>query len=546
MKLEILNPAGSVDHEPGNSTIIPTWPKELPGTSFGILSNGKSNMAQFYKRLSQHIHRGGAEVMCSLVKEGPVVPAGNERLDKLASEADLIITGICDGGTATSWGVNDALGLVQRGKPVILLCTSAFLALARKLLPVNFPYIAIIEVPHPFSSLTSKAVDELTDEVFSKIPSTIESVSSSDRGLQNPGDDTGSTATLVIEVRDEAAAGLQLYELGMTDGLPIVPPTQERVAQLVKHWPSRHSNQADKPYLIPPRFGKATAESVGANAVMAGMPSALMPYLEAVVRAALRSEYNLFGLQTTTNPTTPLIVVGGPQRRNMGFWDGPGALGAGFIGNATLGRAFQLCLRNLGGVSAADGSDPATLGQPGKYSFCFAENDDNSPWPPLREQIPGSPQTTRESDAVTLFAPTGTMNMIIKSTHGEEFLELISRSISSAGSNDYMFGGYPLLALCPEHAEILWRDDWSLSQVQDYLFENCKLPISTFPPNNLEMMKTGRNTEWSDWSDDALIPPTANPSDISVCVVGGPSMHSTYLPSFGGYRPVTEAVLLPD
>src|SRR5690606_37407213 len=126
-------------------------------------------------------------------------------------------------------------------------------------------------------------------------------------------------------ITDEWARSDALYERGWTDGLPAFAPTRERVDRMLADPRARGFMKPG--VLVPPRNGEATPEAVAANAVLAGMPARLLPYLAAALEAACDPAFNLIGLQTTTNPTTPAVIVGGPRRREFGFHDGLGALG---------------------------------------------------------------------------------------------------------------------------------------------------------------------------------------------------------------------------
>lgn len=471
---------------------------------------------------------------------------GEHRYRELQEHCDLVIIGVCDGGTAASTGAVDAAVLASRGISVVLICTDAFAPLARVTLPPDMAGVRMVIVPHPLSSLTSEETVALATAAFDDVVSTI----TADHGsLSSNRNDSRLMALKSIEddfvitdpVTDEAQGSRLLYDLGFTDGLPVFVPTPDRVDAFLGDWPVEKRLAQDP--LIHPRRGLATPEAMAANAVMTGLPPALMPYLASTMEAAAHPAFKLFNLQTTTNPVSPVVVVGGPNTRSMGFNDGLGSIGGGNIANAALGRALKLCMRNLGGARAADGTDPATMGQPGKYAFCFAENEDYTSWPRLREQTRQTPLSGFD-DAVTVVGVTGTMNMIIKSTSAEELLRMIARSIRSIGSNDYMFGGNPLLVLCPEHAEILERESVSLSAVQKALFDLTKIPFSEFAPKNQEMMRTPRLDDLGTLHQNTEIPLVKDPADILVCITGGSSLHSTFMPSFGGSEPVSARVTL--
>jgi hypothetical protein len=203
----------------------------------------------------------------------------------------------------------------------------------------------------------------------------------------------------------------------------------------------------------------------------------------------------------------------------MGLTIKRGQPAGGNTSNASLGRTLKLCMRNIGGASAESGVDPATVGQPGKYTFCFAELEGLIDWPPLRSQTARAVDANQ--DAVTLIGVTGTANMIIKATSAKELLEMIAKSINSVGSNDYMFGGSPLLVLCPEHAKIFKNENITIREVKQSLFNLTKLKFSDFAPKNQEMMKTPRLADLGNLTPESEVPMTKNPDSFLICVAGG-------------------------
>lgn len=513
-----------------------SWPDALSGLKIGFLSNGKPNIASLFEQLSRFLHTRGAETACSLIKPGPTVPAGPDQISKLAASTELVITGVCDGGTATSWGTHDAIELVNRGIPVVLVCTDSFVRLARSNLPSNVEGARILRIPHPLSSLSDLQVDALATATAPRLSDVMLERNHVDADVHGQKSEfEGQT-----ELADGWEASNAMFMKGWTDGLPVFLPTEDRVEVFLEGCRVLFEHEM----LVPPQNAVAAPEVVAANAILAGMPKTLLPYLVAALEAALQPDFNLFGIQTTTNPATPAIVVGGPQSREYGFHDGLGALGPGSMSNATLGRAFRLCIQNLGGASVSAGTDPATLGQPGKYIFCLAEDENANPWRPLRMQVrPG--QIAANDDAVTLMAATGTTNLIIKSRSGEEFMNMLAGSIRNIASNDYMFGGHPLLVLCPEHAATLADDGWTLEAIQQRIFDTTKIRFGDLLPKNQEMTIAPRAHEFERLDENAMLPIVENPADFLVCVAGGPSLHSTYIPSFGGSTPVVSKVRLP-
>ena len=175
---------------------------------------------------------------------------------------------------------------------------------------------------------------------------------------------------------DEAEA---MYERGWSDGLPLVPPTVERVARML----SGTTRKPDEVVaVVPPDLVECTVEKVAINAVMAGCRPEYLPVVLAAVEAACTDEFNIHGLLATTWFSGPLVIVNGPIARAIGMNSGVNALGQGNRANATIGRALQLVIRNVGGGRPAR-STARRSAHPGKYTFCFAEDEAGSPWEPL-------------------------------------------------------------------------------------------------------------------------------------------------------------------
>src|SRR3989442_15352960 len=181
-----------------------------------------------------------------------------------------------------------------------------------------------------------------------------------------------------IEVDDSPEALLAAFcEREWCDGLPIVPPTEERVRAMRGKAPRGRSLGA-----MPPLWRQATLEKLAVNAVMAGCEPAAFPVVVAAVEAMLEPPFNLYGVQATTHPVAPLLIVHGPVAGRLGVHAGSGCFGPGFRPNATIGRAIRLILMNVGGGWPGR-HDTATQGSPAKFAYCIAEREDASPWGPL-------------------------------------------------------------------------------------------------------------------------------------------------------------------
>src|SRR6185295_19343688 len=186
------------------------------------------------------------------------------------------------------------------------------------------------------------------------------------------------SAKLRVE-NDFGAVFSDMYGRGYTDGLPVIPPTEPAVRAMLEA-----ANLEPNALLgvVPPEGGPATAEKVAINAVMAGCLPEYFPVVVAAIRAITEPKFNLLGVQTTTNPVGPVLIVNGPIRNEIGVNSGRGCLGPGWRANATIGRAIRLCMLNIGGCPPGD-VDKAIHGMPGKLAFCFGEAEEESPWQPL-------------------------------------------------------------------------------------------------------------------------------------------------------------------
>ena len=193
----------------------------------------------------------------------------------------------------------------------------------------------------------------------------------------SPGERPAATIFTFPGAWDEIDTHYQ--ERGWTDGLPIVPPTERRVHELLKQTPR---DPREVVGVLPPRQGEATVEKIAVNAVMAGCRPEYFPVVLAAIEALADPLFNLDSVQATTHPVATLLVVNGPITRAIGLQAGYGSFGQGFRANLTIGRAVRLVLMNVGGGLPGSG-DRATQGTPAKIAYCVAENEAESPWEPL-------------------------------------------------------------------------------------------------------------------------------------------------------------------
>ena len=264
---------------------------------------------------------------------------------------------------------------------------------------------------------------------------------------------------------------------GLDDGLPVVPPTEDRVLRMLAGTTRAASDVVAH---VPPNLAPATVEKIAVNAVMAGCRPEYLPVVIAAAEAACNDEFNLHGVLATTYFATPVIIVNGPVRHQIGLNCGANLFGQGFRANATIGRALQLLVRNVGG-GRPGGVDMSTLGQPGKFTCCIGEHEELSHWDPFHVERGFSADT----DTVTVFA--GEAPRAIR--------DQLSRTARSLGATMGLClngmahpklhrMGEVLLVVSPEHALTFARDGYSKADVRRRIQEVTAEPLRSLLPND--------------------------------------------------------------
>jgi hypothetical protein len=346
---------------------------------------------------------------------------------------------------------------------------------------------------------------------------------------------SSAVAATRFEAPDDLDAINRLYrERSWSDGLPVVPPTVERVEHMLRHTRRPREEIVAR---VAPGFGAATVERIAINAVLAGCDPGSLPVLIAATEAVVQPQFNLQGIQATTNPVAVWVIVNGLVAQQLGVNATFNCLGQGAWSNATIGRALRLVLQNIGGALPG-GMDRATQGQPGKFTFCCAENEAENPWEPLHVER----GYARGASTVTVVGAEGTLNMNTHTKDAGELLRAFAETMMHPPSNDYCHGGEPWLALGPEHAEILKRAGLSKAEVKRRLWEGSKMPARRMTGKDLLRVQDSRGAELGKIGPDTLLPVSHRPEDIHFIVAGGPGTHSTYIPSFGNTQAVTREI----
>ena len=271
--------------------------------------------------------------------------------------------------------------------------------------------------------------------------------------------------------------------------------------------------------------------------MLSGCRPEYMPVLVAALEAMADPAFTLHGSITSTGGSATLLVVNGPIRRAIGLNAGSNVFGPGWRANATIGRAIRLITLNaLGALPGV--LDRSTQGHPGKYTFCIAENEEESPWEPLHVER----GFERGQSTVTVVGAEGTINM---NTHSKEALELarvIAETMMHPPSNEYVHGGEPWLIMGPEHAEIFRRGGMSKADVKRELWERSKMAVSRLAAKEIERARDSRTAELGELHGEMLLPISSTADEVMLIVAGGAGTHSVYVPCFGNSRAITREI----
>ncbi|MBW2424772.1 MAG: thioredoxin [Deltaproteobacteria bacterium] len=323
----------------------------------------------------------------------------------------------------------------------------------------------------------------------------------------------------LASLEDEIEAG---FDRGWSDGLPIVPPTEARVLAMLEGT-SRAPDELVA--VVPPDLVPCTVEKVAINAVMAGCKPEYLPVVLAAVEAACTDEFNIHGLLATTMSVGPVLVVNGPIRKRIGMNSGKNVLGQGNRANATIGRALQLVIRNVGGGRPGE-VDRATLGNPGKLSFCFAEDEEGSPWTPLSADFGFS----EGESTVTLFPGEGPRTLVDQiSREPESLARSIAASLRPMYSPKVLLAFDAIVVISPEHARVFREAGWSKDDLKAKLHELTMMEGSEF------VRGAGGIAEgMPEHLKDATLPKFRPDGILIVHCGGGAGLFSAIIPGWAG------------
>jgi hypothetical protein len=331
---------------------------------------------------------------------------------------------------------------------------------------------------------------------------------------------------------DPVAAMEYCYQQGWTDGLPVIPPTEERVAAFLAHLDRGRETVLG---MVPERRRQVTVEQVVANAVMAGCLPEYAPVVVAAVEAMLQPPFNLVGPSASLGGSAILVIVNGPVVEDLQINCRNNLFGPGNRANATIGRAVRLVLMNTCG--AIPGLfDRSCLGHPGKYTYCIAENARDSAWPALHAERGFNP----EDSAVTVFACEGPRQVRNGLSHTPEgVLTTIADVMSSLGTSLTTSGsvgnstsgtrqGEMVIVIAAEHMRTISRQRWSKGDIRTYLSAQARRTVADLKRGG------GLPGEVEPGDEQQSIAVVERPDDLMIVAAGGDEgAMSAVIPSWG-------------
>jgi len=327
------------------------------------------------------------------------------------------------------------------------------------------------------------------------------------------------------------------YLRGWTDGLPIVPPTEVRVREMLK------GSDLPADFVVAnldPMSGQATIEKIAVNAVMAGCRPEYMPVLIAAVELVAKPEFDLKGHATTTNPDVPMLIISGPIVKQLDINSGTNTLGRGWQANASISRALHLIIQNVGG-SWPGVTDMSTIGQPGDFAMMIAENSEANPWDPLHMEL-GHP---RAANVVAVMAAEGTHSILGIGQSDEGYLKIVAAHLAGL---EKPYRGTTLLIIAQDTAQMLAEKGWTREKIVAYITDYAKIPFKLYKERYLDTSVLRKGMP--DWVFRVKDPETMIPNPLIdkllVLVAGGTGEKSTLIPGWSNAGIMSKEIRLPS
>jgi hypothetical protein len=326
-----------------------------------------------------------------------------------------------------------------------------------------------------------------------------------------------------------------MFTRGWTDGLPVIPPTPERVLRMLT---GTTRSPQDVVAIAPPNLVELTVEKIAINAVMAGALPEYLPWIITALEAVCNDEFNMHGVLATTMPVGPVIICNGPGTKAIGMNSGVNVFGQGNRANLTIGRAVQLTIRNVGGGKPGE-VDRATHGNPGKLSFCFAEDEAGSPFGTLAQERGIAPL----QNAVTVFAGEGPRCVVDQAARTpEQLTNSFAACLRATHHPKSVLSFDAILVVSPDHSRVYAEAGWDREKILSELYARLNIPGTDLVKGALDMAE-GLPAKFAD-----RIVPKFKPGGILLAHAGGGAgLFSSIIGGWAngamGSTPVTRPVL---
>lgn len=433
-----------------------------------------------------------------------------------------------------SWSVQDSARLEASGIPTVVVLTEPFVESACDLaVSSGIPFLPLVSVPHPMARLSAAEVRVRAREALPAIEEKL---------VREPVENRPSAAAAADmryqSIPPEVSSVHEVLEAnGWTDGFPVVPPEVGLVGEFVAQ--SGLAGDTSMPP-VPPLMRSAALERWAANAAMAGARPQYFPAILAAMEALLDPAAGLYSSQTATNPSSPILIFNGPVAARIGINAGANCLGSGSRTNAVMGRSIRLILHNIGGERPGLNA-PSTHGQAGEFTYCFAENEEESPWEPFSVSRGYKPA---ESTVTVVMGNPPQSLFGYGLTTADDLLRMIVDNLTTYGHMNVLFETGPLLVLSPEHARLLADGGYSRRDIQELIYNQARFSLDTLPVSARVAASTRRARWFQIHGAIGELGVADRPDDVHVVVAGGPGIHSLFVSTSFSAHPVTRPIAL--
>jgi len=499
----------------------------LGGKRIGFVDNSKCNADLFIRHLAGELSDRFAIVQGPVIRKAAPKDRLSDRDLATLAGCDAVVQCFGDCGTSTSISVADAVEIERRGGEGRAEHGDRRDAAARKQAAGRgMADLPLAQIPHPMHTALRNVVAERAEAVVDTLV---------ERLTRHGNDPAEAKIADRFDGADPVDDQEMLFARGWTDGLPVAVPTAEKVDAMVA---AAGRDPAERVGPIPPRWRQATVEKIAINAVLAGCRPEYFPVVLAAIDALLHDDCQLYGIQTATNTTAPLLIVNGPLVRELDINARGNVFGQGARANATIGRAVALVLRNIGGDIPGE-TDMATHGHAGKFTACIAEAEDASPWSPYHVDA----GFAAEDSTVTVIGASAPQNIFTYGCEtGQDVLEHFIGATLGLGHNNIIFPTGPLFVVSPEHAATMARDGIGKKEFQNAVFERARVPLARFAARSVRGLQHRRARWFAEVGDGDHIGIADRPQDVHIVVAGGAGIHSLFVPTAFSFAPVTRRI----